>query len=76
MSQISYQNLLLTEYCKFFMTRVRSTNRENEVGNMASMSIGNWSELKSTPRSQGVRALEYEPLNQPITAHVFPERYK
>ena len=33
------------------------------------LSIGNWIELESTPRSQ------YGPLNQPITGNVVPERY-
>lgn len=36
--------------------------------------VGDLIELQSTPRSQGVRASEYGPLNQPISAHLVPER--
>ena len=51
-----------------------STDRENEVSKIFIISLGNWIELESTPRSQAVRALKYGPLNQPITAHLVPSR--
>ena len=44
-----------------------STERENEVSKIFIISLGNWIELESTPRSQAVRTLEYGPLNQPIS---------
>ena len=33
-------------------------------------------EQDSTPENQAVHTLDYRPLNQPITAHMVPERYK
>ena len=53
----------------------RLTDGENEVNKMIIISLGNWIEMESTQQSQAVCALEYGPLNQPITAHVEPERY-
>ena len=39
------------------------------------ISLGNWTELQSTPQSQAVHTWEYGPLNQPITAQLVPESY-
>lgn len=50
------------------VVEIYSTDRENEVRKMFNTSLGNWIELKSTPRSLEVRALEYGLLNQPIKA--------
>jgi len=73
-----------------FMARVRSTRAMNWSGKnkvpkltvgteekrlVRWISLGNWIELESTPRSQAVRTLVYGPLNQPITAHLVPERH-
>ena len=55
--------------------KIYSTDRENEVSKMFITSVGNWVELESTSRTQGVRTLEYGPLNRPITAYVLPGRY-
>ena len=52
-----------------------STDQENEVSKMFIIPLGHWIELANTPRSQVIRSLKYGPLNQPITAHVIPERY-
>ena len=52
-----------------------SMDRENEVRKMFITSLGNLIELESTPHSQADRTLEYGLLNQPITAHLVPERY-
>ena len=51
-----------------------STDRENEVSKMFIISLGNWIKLESRPRSQAVRILGCGTLNQPITAHLVPER--
>ena len=52
-----------------------STEQENKVSKTFIISLGNWIEQESTPQSQAVCTLEYRPLNQPITAHIVPERY-
>ena len=52
-----------------------STEQENKVSKMFIISLGNSIEQESTLQSQAVCTLEYRPLNQPITAHIVPERY-
>ena len=47
---------------------------ENKVSVMFMISLGNWIELESKLQSQSVHTLEYRALNQPITAHLLPER--
>ena len=42
---------------------------------IVSLSPGNQIDVESISQSQAVHNLEYAPLNQPITAHFFPERY-
>ena len=53
-----------------------TTNLENEVSKMFIISLGNLLELETTPWSQAVRALEYGPLNQPISNHARSTWYK
>lgn len=50
-------------------------DQEHEVSEMFITSLGNLIELESTPHSQADHTLEYGLLNQPITAHLVPERY-
>jgi len=52
-----------------------SSERETEVSKMFIISLGNWNKQESTPWRQTVPSLEYGLPNQPIIAHMVPERY-
>ena len=52
-----------------------SMDQEHDVSKMIIIIISQKRiELESTPQCQAVCTLEYRLLNQPITAHILPER--